>query len=191
MLLFGEAQDKMGLTPTIMIVQTPEPWLRGNIPGIGPYLQPVAHALVHSLENVTSAVADLSQAQLWLQIKDVASIGFHLRHLAGSTDRLMTYALGRELSEAQRASLANESNLLGQLPTSVILLQNWESVVERALQQLKETPEASLAELRLVGRAQFPSTVLGLLFHAAEHTSRHTGQIVTTSKLVRSAGSAT
>lgn len=181
----------MGLTRTRSIVQTPEPWLRGNIPGIGPYLQPVAHALIHSLENVASSVSDLCQAQLWLQIRDAASVGFHLRHLAGSTDRLMTYALGRELSEAQRASLANESNVEGQLPTSDILLQNWESVVERALQQLKETPETSLVEIRLVGRAQFPSTVLGLLFHAAEHASRHTGQIVTTSKLVRSAGSAT
>jgi hypothetical protein len=32
--------------------------------------------------------------------------------------------------------------------------------------------------------------VLGLLFHAAEHTSRHVGQLITTLKVVRGSGSA-
>jgi len=43
---------------------------------------------------------------------------------------------------------------------------------------------ATLTDARAVGRQRLPSTVIGLLVHAAEHTTRHAGQIITTAKIV-------
>jgi uncharacterized damage-inducible protein DinB len=148
-------------------------------------LQPPAHALIMAREDIDAALTGISQDQLWLRPSDVASLGFHLAHLAGSTDRLMTYARGEPLSEAQRAVLVREQRIGEIRPALAVLHDDWRRTVAAALQQLAATPESTLQEPRLVGRAQLPSTVLGLLFHAAEHAARHTGQIVTTAKLVR------
>jgi hypothetical protein len=60
--------------------------------------------------------------------------------------------------------------------------------IDAAIDQTVNTPDATLGQARVVGRAALPSTVLGLLFHAAEHSQRHAGQIVTTAKFVRSTG---
>ncbi|MGH7560412.1 MAG: DinB family protein [Gemmatimonadales bacterium] len=165
--------------------QRPEPWLRGPLPGIPPPLQPAAHALTMAQEDVEAAVAGLSADQLWLEPGGVASVGFHLAHLAGSTDRLFSYARGAELSDAQRAALARERSIRDERPSAEELLAEWRRTVAAALEQLAATPESTLSEARFVGRARLPSTVLGLLFHAAEHAARHTGQIVTTAKLLR------
>ena len=164
---------------------TPEPWLRGPIPGIPSALQPAAHAFVMAGEDVATAVDALTAEQFWMQPGGVASLGFHLAHLTGSTDRLLTYARGEALSEAQVAMMKAEKMLLETQPSLESLLAAGEKGVEDALRQLASTAERSLGERRLVGRAQLPSTVLGLLFHAAEHAQRHTGQVVTTAKLVR------
>ena len=163
----------------------PEPWLRGPLPGIPALLQPAAHALVMAREDVETAVADLSAEQLWAQPGGIASVGFHLAHLAGSTNRLLTYARGEGLSDVQRAALARERTLADDRPPLATLLTAWRDTVAGALAQLAATPESTLSLPRGVGRAQLPSTVLGLLFHAAEHASRHTGQVVTTARLVR------
>lgn len=162
----------------------PEPWLRGEIPGIPALLQPVAHALVHSQENLSEVVVRLPQPQLWASIGGTASVGFHLRHLSGSTDRLFTYARGEELSDSQRYQLAVEQGGGAGQPGVQELLNDWNSTVEASLAQLRATPASDLLEVRYVGRARLESTVLGLLFHAAEHASRHTGQIVTTARIV-------
>lgn len=164
---------------------TPEPWLRGPIPGIPSALQPAAHAFVMAREDVTTAVDTLTAEQLWMQPGGVASLGFHLAHLTGSTDRLLTYARGEALSEAQVAIMNAEKMLLETRPSLESLLAAWEKGVDAALRQLASTTETALGEARLVGRAHLPSTVRGLLFHAAEHAQRHTGQVVTTAKLVR------
>lgn len=168
----------------------PEPWLRGPVPGIPAWLQPAAHALVMSAEDCAGAVADLTPDQLWAAPGGAASIGFHLRHLAGSTDRLLTYARGERLDEAQRAALAAETDPSASRPTAPELVAAWQAAVDTALTQLAATPDAALLTPRSVGRAQLPSTVLGLLFHAAEHASRHTGQVITLAKVVRAAGGA-
>jgi len=166
----------------------PEAWLRGPLPGIPEPLQPVAHALTAAREDVAAAVADLGPAQVWARPGGAASIGFHLLHLAGSTDRLLTYARGEALSESQRAALAAEQTLLEPHPSADDLLRAWHAGVDRALRQLAQTPETALGSPRVVGRAQLPSTVRGLLFHAAEHAQRHVGQIVTTAKIIRGLG---
>jgi uncharacterized damage-inducible protein DinB len=163
----------------------PEPWLRGPLPGIPPSLQPAGHAFVMAREDVPAAVTGITIEQLWLEPFGAASLGFHVFHLAGSTDRLLTYARGERLSPAQRETLALERSISSARPSLEHLLQTWDETVDAAMQQLASTREDLLLEPRLVGRAQLPSTTLGLLFHAAEHASRHTGQIVTTAKMIR------
>jgi uncharacterized damage-inducible protein DinB len=168
--------------------ELPEVWLRGPIPGIPPLLQPAAHALLQALEEVRRVVAPLSPDHLWARPGGAPSVGFHVRHAAGSLDRLFTYARGEVLSVEQRAFLDTEG-VPGSPPAEAAgLVGAFELQVDRALAQLRETPDSTLLEPRGVGRLQLPSTVLGLLFHAAEHTQRHVGQIVTTARIVRALG---
>ncbi|RYY20813.1 MAG: DinB family protein [Cytophagaceae bacterium] len=151
-----------------------------------PLLQPVAHALLQAREEVAACLTDFPAARLAERPLGLASVGFHLRHLTGVLDRTFTYARAEALSERQLAYLAAE----GQPPTYPgavpELVQAFHNQVDVAIAQLKNTPEATLPEWRGVGRAQLPSTVIGLLVHAAEHTTRHVGQLLVTSKLVRS-----
>jgi uncharacterized damage-inducible protein DinB len=163
----------------------PEAWQRGPVPGICDQLQPVAHALIGASEDAADAVAGLSAPQVWLSPGGAASIGFHLMHLAGSTDRLFTYARGDGLSDAQRAALAAERALTEARPGMDDLVSAWQETVQQSLRQLAETPDHQLDEPRGVGRMALPSNVRGLLFHAAEHATRHVGQIITTAKIVR------
>lgn len=162
----------------------PEFWLRGNLPEINPYLQPVAHALLQAREEVKELMKDFPDELLWEQPAGVASPGFHLQHLAGVLDRLFTYANGQMLSEEQLRSLKEEGVRTDGL-TAQKLLEEFYLQVDKALGQLKAIDEKTLTEFRGVGRAQLPSTVLGLVFHAAEHTMRHTGQLLVTVKVLR------
>ena len=116
-------------------------------------------------------------------------MGFHVRHAAGSLDRLLTYARGEALSAEQLAFLASEGEPGSPPEQAAALADAFEAQVGRAMAQLRSTPEATMLEARGVGRLQLPSTVLGLLFHAAEHTQRHVGQIVTTARIVQALGS--
>ena len=163
----------------------PEAWQRGPVPGILDQLQPVAHALIGAAEDAADAVGGLTPAQLWLSPGGAASVGFHLMHLAGSTDRLFTYARGEALSAPQKDALAAERALSEPRPTADALLRVWRETVARTLEQLARTSEADLGAPRGVGRMAMPSNVRGLLFHAAEHATRHVGQIITTAKIVR------
>lgn len=160
----------------------PEFWMRGvRVPGIGDALQPVAHALLQAMEDLEGAASGLSVDALWARPGGAASAGFHIRHLAGSLDRLTTYARGEALTDAQLAFLRAEQEPGA---TADELLAHARATIDRALDQLRATPDASLNEPRGVGRNQLPSSVRGLLYHAGEHTSRHTGQVVTTVKIV-------
>jgi uncharacterized damage-inducible protein DinB len=166
------------MTPTTL----PEVWLRGPVPGYAPVLMPIAHALLQAREDVERVTAGATSEDLWQRPGGAASAGYHLQHLAGSLDRLLTYARGEPLDEAQRAALVRE----GSSGTSCAeLVETALARIDRALEQLRQTPEESLTAPRAVGRAGLPSTVLGLLFHAAEHTARHVGQLITTLKVAR------
>ena len=166
-------------------MSSPEPWLRGPVSGVPPLLQPVAHALLQAVEDVRRVVSPLGDAALWAKPGGAASVGFHVRHAAGSLDRLFTYARGEMLSASQLATLKGETapDEQGNADAGE-LVAAFDAQVERALAQLRETREESLTQPREVGRARLPSTVLGLLFHAAEHTQRHVGQTITTAKIV-------
>lgn len=162
----------------------PEAWLRGPLDGVPAQLQPVAHALVQALEDVERAAAPLSPEELRARPGGAASVGFHLRHLAGSTDRLLAYARGEQLSPAQLALLAAEGEEAPGVAAAE-LLAAVRVAIESALEQLRATPDASLDEPREVGRGRLPSSVRGLLYHVGEHTARHAGQVVTTARVVR------
>jgi len=160
-------------------------WLRGPVAGVPSELQPVAHAFLQLLEDIEKIAPALGQEELWFRPGGAASIGFHLTHMSGSIDRLFTYARGKELSATQSNAFENERRLEPPLPTSAELVSRLRHTIESGLQQLRLTEPGSLLEPRPVGRAKLPSTVLGLLFHAAEHAQKHTGQIITTAKIVR------
>lgn len=161
----------------------PDAWLRGPIPGIDPLLVPLAHGFLHAREEVARAVGDLPAEQLWSRPGGAASAGWHLLHLAGATDRLLTYARGDVLTAEQRAWLDRERAGGGDLDLAA-LVGAVERVVEMALEQLRGTMEAELLVRREVGAARLPSTVLGLLTHASEHAQRHAGQLLTTVKIL-------
>ena len=162
----------------------PEVWLRGPVAGVPGLLQPVAHALLQCREELTTTLTGVPAELIWERRNGAASIGFHARHAAGSLDRLFTYARGERLSSAQQAALATEEDPDHAPGAAAALAGAFDAAVERALEQLRTTSPASLLDARGVGRAQLPSTVLGLLFHAAEHTQRHVGQLVTTAKML-------
>jgi uncharacterized damage-inducible protein DinB len=161
----------------------PEVWLRGAIEGVPPHLQPVAHSLLQCREEFERLLTGMPAERIWRSPANAASVGFHVRHAIGSLDRLFTYARGAGLSDAQRQVLAQESQSDPDL-TADDLLAAVAAGVTSALDQLRATREETLVERRLVGRAQLPSTVIGLLFHAAEHMQRHAGQAVTTARVI-------
>ena len=168
----------------------PERWLRGAVPGVPVLLQPVAHSLLQCQDEVRAVMADMSSDVLWRSVNGAASAGFHLRHATGSLDRLFTYARGEQLTDAQRSALAAEREPGDPPPTAGELTTAFEMAIGDALAQLRGTRENALLDAREVGRGRLPSNVLGLLFHAAEHTQRHIGQLVTTAKIARSVSNA-
>ena len=151
----------------------PEVWLRGPVEGIAPQLQPVAHALIQAREDVEAHIPGVHADHLWLRPGGAASIGFHVRHAAGALDRLFTYARGESLSAAQVAAAKAEGDPDADAGAGAALVEQFGRAVETALAQLRGTDPSRVLDARGVGRAQLPSSVLGLLFHAAEHTQRH------------------
>ncbi|WP_022824303.1 DinB family protein [Hymenobacter norwichensis] len=166
---------------------TPQPefWLRGPVPAVPPLLQPVAHALLQARQEVETALQDFPDLLLAARPAGVASVGFHLRHLAGVLNRMQTYACYQPLSAAQLAYLAAENDVPTTPGSSIALMAHFYATVGAFLEYLSTVPEATLPEFRPVGRAGLPSTVVGLLVHAAEHTTRHVGQLLVTARVVQ------
>jgi len=162
----------------------PEVWMRGPIEGIDPMLMPVAHALVQAREDLEQLVSQVPVDQVWVRPGGAASVGFHVRHLGGALDRLFTYARGDMLTDAQKTALRAESAAGVPPATLADLVHETSATIERALGQLRQTNRDRLLDHRGIGRAQLPSNVLGLLFHAAEHSTRHAGQAITTVKIL-------
>lgn len=165
----------------------PEVWLRGPLSHISPLLQPVAHALLQAREELNELMSNFPDALLWNKVAGMASPGFHLQHLTGVLNRLFTYAIGAGLTEKQLSYLAAEGKAIEKAIEDVnvaLLVEQFNLQVDSALKQLAETDESVLTEVRGVGRAQIPSTVIGLYVHAAEHTTRHLGQLLVTVKVL-------
>jgi uncharacterized damage-inducible protein DinB len=162
----------------------PEVWLRGPLPNVPPLLQPIAHALLQATEEVSALMNGFPDELLWQRPAGVASVGFHLQHLTGVLDRLFTYAVGKPLDANQLRYLKMEGVEAGDL-TAILLADKFREQVERSIHRLTEIGDEGLTDFRAVGRAGLPSTVIGLLTHAAEHTMRHTGQLLVTMKMLR------
>jgi uncharacterized damage-inducible protein DinB len=160
----------------------PEYWLRGPVKGIPAFLQPVAHALLQARDEVEQIIPTIPADKLWHQPNGTASAGFHLRHMTGVLDRLFTYAKGKQLSDKQLEYLAIET-MEGTI-SAAELFARFSAQIDLSIEQLRATHCYALTDPRGVGRKQLPSTVLGLLFHAAEHTMRHTGQLLVTVKWI-------
>ena len=156
--------------------------MRGPIDGVPPLLMPAAHALQQAHEDVREVLGRLTTDQLWVRPGGAASVGFHVRHIGGALDRLFTYARGESLDAAQLRAKVNEEQDTG-LDASALAAEVDDAML-RAFTQLRATTHEMLLEPRGVGRRQLPSNVLGLLFHAAEHATRHAGQAITTAKVV-------
>jgi len=164
------------------VIPSPEVWLRGPVEGIAAVLQPVAHALIAAREDVDALAPRTSTDVLWAQ-RGAATAAFHVLHMAGALDRLFTYARGEALNDAQKASLRFESQPHPEMDGAA-LARHLAAAVDVGLAQLRATDPDRVFDDRKVGRAGLPSNVLGLLFHAAEHTTRHAGQFITTVKLL-------
>lgn len=163
---------------------TIEVWLRGPVHGVPGALVPVAHALLQAREDVAVVASGVPDAVLWTRPGGAASPAFHMFHMAHALDRLMTYARGESLTDPQREALAMERS--GDVDADgAELIHLVETTIDWAIRQLRCTPESTLTSERRVGKVGAPSSVLGLLFHAAEHTTRHTGQLITTLKILQ------
>jgi uncharacterized damage-inducible protein DinB len=159
----------------------PEPWLRGTLTEIPAVPRAVLHALELAKEDIVRWCADLTDEQLNARPAGIAPVAFHLRHIARSVDRLLTYAEGKELSGAQVAALKTE---LEAGATASQLFPELTRALDGGATRIRALISARLDEPRKVGNRGLPTTVGGLLVHVADHTQRHVGQAVTTAKIV-------
>ena len=160
----------------------PEPWLRGPLAAVHPLTAPVLYAFQQAREDLARYTEGLAREQIWATPHGFGSVGFHVRHIGGSTLRLLTYLQGRQLSPEQLAKV--EAEKVPGAPREVLLAD-----LERALAEaeaiVRSVDPATLADPREVGRKRLPTTVIGLLTHIAEHTQRHVGQAISAAKWAR------
>lgn len=164
-----------------------EPWLRGThteVPAAG---RAVLHALDLALEDLKKWTEGLTDAEVHSQPLGLNPIAFHLRHLARSTDRILTYAEGDQLSAEQLAALKSESGPpVEREPEALVeLLAEVEKSFANAAARIRVLAKSDLEAFRGVGRKQLPTSAGGALIHVADHTQRHVGQVVTTAKVLK------
>jgi hypothetical protein len=163
-------------------VPEPEAWLRGPLRDVHPLLAAVLYGFQQTREDLARHTAGLTGSQVWARPHGLAPLGFHLRHIAGSVDRLTSYLEGRVLDETQLAGLRAE---MEPGATLAELLADVDQSLRRAENAIRAIDPATLAEPRWVGRQRLPTTVIGLVVHIAEHTQRHLGQAIAAAKLAR------
>jgi uncharacterized damage-inducible protein DinB len=161
----------------------PEPWLRGTHSEIPVVPRAALHALELAQEDLTFWCGELSEQELTATPSGLPSVAFHLRHIARSLNRLLTYAEGHQLNERQLQALSSEASshclrdeIFDEL--SAALTQSFARILK-----VGEKPD-TLYQPRTVGRKNLPTTVAGLFVHIADHTQRHVGQAITTAKIL-------
>ncbi|MGI8772555.1 MAG: DinB family protein [Acidobacteriaceae bacterium] len=159
----------------------PEPWLRGTLTDVPAVARGVLHALETAREDVARWCGGLTGVEVNARPAGLPSVAFQVRHIAGSMDRMLTYAEGRLLSEQQKAALGGEDE---HGAMAHVLLRDFEKAVDAAMTRVRALAGEDLETPRFVGRKRLPTTVGGLLVHVADHTQRHVGQVVTTVKVV-------
>jgi uncharacterized damage-inducible protein DinB len=160
---------------------SPEPWLRGTLTDVPPIPRAVRHALEQAKEDLHKWCFPLTDPQLNERPQGLAPVAFHLRHIAGSLDRLLTYAENSPLNETQLARLKSE---LDPSAAHDQLFAELDAAFARSAQRVRVLAHADFSAPRLVGKKQLPTTLGGLLVHVADHTQRHVGQAIITTKLL-------
>jgi uncharacterized damage-inducible protein DinB len=158
-----------------------EPWLRGTLTEVDAVRRGVLHALELAREDVERWSADLSDAELEAQPLGLPAVGRQMRHMVRSLDRLLTYAEWRQLSAVQLEALKGEVDASA---SRRALFAEFEAGISSAMERVRAFDRESYQEARGVGRKMLPTTMGGLLVHCADHTQRHTGQMVTTAKVI-------
>ena len=158
-----------------------EPWLRGTYAELAPVQRAVMHALELAQEDGARWAGGLSDGEIEALPYRLPSVAFQMRHIGRSLDRLLTYAEGRVLSEAQLSQLRTEQDMG---TTASTTFSEYVQALTSAMDRTLRFHPDGMAEVRAVGRAHLPTTAGGLLIHSAEHTQRHVGQLITTAKVV-------
>ena len=159
-----------------------EPWLRGthsDVPAVG---RAVLHAFDLALDDLTKWTDGLTDAEVHAQPLGLPPVSFHLKHIARSVDRLLTYAEGKQISPEQLAVLKTEQ---GGSETLAELLAEVEVSFSNGSDRVRVLATADLDTFRGVGRKQLPTSIGGALVHVADHTQRHVGQVVTTARVLK------
>ncbi|HTC37081.1 MAG TPA: DinB family protein [Bryobacteraceae bacterium] len=159
-----------------------EPWLRGPVEGVHPVVGATLHAYKQALEDLAQWTDGLTDAQLWARPHGLAPVGFQLRHIAGSVDRLTTYLRGEQLSQPQLDAARSE---MEPGASREELLKKVRAALHDSERVLRAINPDTFADARTVGRKRLPTTVAGLVVHLAEHTQRHVGQLIVTAKVAR------
>jgi hypothetical protein len=160
----------------------PEPWMRGIVPGIDPVIGHLLRASEHIREDIESAISSLTGEQLWAKPHGMTSAGFHVKHLAGSTERLCAYLAGDQLSTEQIAALKAEAEG-GESADELIL--NVNRALAHYEEMVRSLAPGRFGEIREIGRKRLRTTAISLAIHIAEHGQRHVGQAITAAKLAR------
>jgi len=159
-----------------------EPWLRGTHADIPAVARGVLHAFDLALDDITKWTEGLTDLEVHAQPLGLSPVSFHLKHIARSIDRLLTYAEGGQISAEQLVLLKSEQGGEGTLAE---LLAELETSLSNAADRVRTLATADFNTFRGVGRKQLPTSIGGALVHVADHTQRHVGQVVTTSKVIK------
>lgn len=157
-----------------------EPWLRGTLTEVEATSRGVLHALELAAEDIARWCDPLNGEEMELRPYGLPSVGFQVRHIARSLDRLLTYAEGNQLTERQLKALKDEESYIDREAT----LMEFAEAIEVSVRRVRALADSDRQELRHVGRRKLPTSLGGLLVHVADHTQRHVGQAITTAKVV-------
>ena len=160
----------------------PEPWLRGTFSGLPVLERALLHSLQMAQEDIRKWCGDLTNLEMHARPCELPSVAFQLRHIARSLDRFCTYAEAAALTPEQLAALALET---GEPGTRDAIFREFEESLDKTRRRLQTIIRQPLDLPVAIGRKRLPTTLGGLLVHAAEHTQRHVGQAITTSKVIR------
>jgi uncharacterized damage-inducible protein DinB len=163
----------------------PEPWLRGTLLEVPAVQRAVMHALELAGEDLQRCCGGLSDEEVNARPGGLSPVAFHLRHIARSLDRLLSYAEGRGLTDEQLTAMKAETDPGA---TRDELFSELNSALAASMIRVQKFDSSAFEQARSVGRKQLPTTVAGLLVHVADHTQRHVGQAVTTAKIVQARG---
>ena len=156
--------------------------MRGTHTEVPAAARAVLHALESAAEDLARWTEGLTGAEAHAHPLGLPSLAFHLRHIARSVDRLLSYAEGKQLTEDQLKALQAEQTG-GE--TLAELLAEVQASLQAAEGRVRLLAVVDLQAPRGVGRKQLPTSVGGALIHVADHTQRHVGQVVTTARVLR------